>query len=155
MASTQRLVAAAAVAGAVETAAERDQVVAAPVEPRRQLALHQHGEAPGHPGRTAAAHRLGPRQRGAVRLGRIGGRQDQGLGLVVGLAGRPQAVDRAGQGELGGAETGHEVAAPDLAALLQHLEHAVDTGEAALDPFGQHRLSGSTPWRSRSCRTVA
>ena len=54
----------------------------------------------------------------------------------------PQPVDGAGHGELGGAEAGHEVAAPHLAPLLQRLEHRVDAGEAALGPLAQRRLAG-------------
>jgi hypothetical protein len=49
---------------------------------------------------------------------------------------RAQEVDGGGHGELRGAEVGGEVAAADLAALFQGLEHVVDGGEAAGKVFG-------------------
>ena len=47
-----------------------------------------------------------------------------------------------GSGELRRAEPGDEVAAPDLARLLQRLQHAGRRREAARHAFGEHRLAG-------------
>ena len=56
-----------------------------------------------------------------------------------------QAVDGAGQGELGRPQAGHEVAPPDLAPLLHLLQHRIHPGEAALGPLGQRHLPGEHP----------
>src|SRR6185503_21359914 len=47
------------------------------------------------------------------------------------VADGPEAIQRAGEGELRGTEAGHEVAAPDAPGLLEGTEHRVDGGEAA------------------------
>ena len=127
---------------------ERDEVVRPPVVPGDRHAVAQHDQRGGAAGRAAGG--LRPGQRGAVGLGRVGGRQhDRGGdravaadGVVGTLAGQPQAVDGTGQGELGGAEPADEVAAADLAALLEHLQHAVHRGVPADDALGQHGLAG-------------
>ena len=49
-------------------------------------------------------------------------------------------VDGARDGELGGAEAGHEVPTAHLAPLLEGLEHRVDAGEAALRAFPERGL---------------
>ena len=54
----------------------------------------------------------------------------------------PETVDRAGQGELGGAQAGDEVAPPDLTPLLELLEDRIDAGKATLDPLGEGHLPG-------------
>ena len=73
---------------------EREHVVAARVEERDGRAVVEHHEAAGTPGRSGQAHvvvaavdvgELGPGQRGAVRLGRIGGREHEELGVARGL----------------------------------------------------------------------
>ena len=70
------------------------------------------------------------------------GRGDDAGAGVGPLAHLAQAVDGAGQGELGGAEAADEVPPADLAALLEHLQHAVHGGVPADHAFGEHGLAG-------------
>ena len=84
---------------------------------------------------------LGPRQRRAVGLRRIGGGQHDRRRLLVGAL-RAQALDGAGQGELRAAEALDEVAAPAHAERLELAEGVVEDREAAGDPLGQHLLAG-------------
>ena len=93
-------------------------------------------------GRRPSA-RFGHAQRGAVGLRRIGGGEDQVLVLALGQA--AQALDRAGERELGPAEALDEVAAPRGAEHLQVRELAVEAREAAGDALGEHRLAGDDP----------
>ena len=82
----------------------------------------------------------GPRRtagRGRWRRARSGGRPS-----TSSPRSRREAVDRAGHGELGGAQAGDEVAAAHLAPLLQRLQHRVHAGEAALGALAQRRLAG-------------
>ena len=84
------------------------------------------------PGRCPVSP-VGPRQRGAERVGRVGGGEGHGHGLGVGglLGERAQPVDGTGGPELGGAEALDEVAAPAAAGVLEGGEHLVDRGETA------------------------
>ena len=66
-------------------------------------------------------------------------------GSARGLAERPQPLDRAGEGELGRAETVDEVAAPDPAGLLQGAEHGIDRREPAVDALAGHAVAGHDP----------
>jgi len=85
----------------------------------------------------------GPRERRAVRLGRVGGREQVHAGPSrFRLADGPQPVDRAGEGELGGPEPVDEVAAPDPTGLLERPQDRVDAGEAAVDALGDDGLAG-------------
>ena len=52
-----------------------------------------------------------------------------------------EEVDGGGEGELGGAEAGDEVAAADAAAFFEGFEDGVDGGEAAGDVFGGGALA--------------
>ena len=85
-----------------------------------------------------------PRERGAVRVGRIGGGEDvDRWGIAVGgdrPAQCPQSLDRAGERELGRAEAVDEVAAPDPARFLERPQDRVDAGKAAVVAFGHHGL---------------
>src|SRR5581483_3482239 len=58
------------------------------------------------------------------------------------VAEAPEAVDGAGQGELGRPETGHEPPPADPAGLLQRPQHAVQPGEAARDALAEDGLPG-------------
>ena len=93
-------------------------------------------------GRRPSA-RFGHAQRGAVRLGRVGGGEDQVL--VLALRQAAQALDRSGERELGAAEALDEVAAPRGAEHLQVRELAVEAREAAGHALGEHRLAGDDP----------
>src|SRR5690606_36459650 len=74
--------------------------------------------------------RLGPRQGGTVRVGRVGRGEQQRVrdGAPGGVT---EQVDALGQGELGRPEPLEEVAAAHLARVLQSGEHRVGGGEAA------------------------
>ena len=89
---------------------------------------------------AAASLQLRPGQRGAVGVGRIGGGEQQEG--AVGFGQRAQALDRAGEGELGAAEALDEVAAAGGAEQLEVAELRVEGGEAAGDALGQHGLAG-------------
>ena len=108
---------------------ERDQAPAALLHVGRGLAVDQDDERAGGPRRRTAVGG-GPGQGGAVGLRRVGGGQDDHIGRVGSAAsvlageriggprvpGRPQPVDGARDGELGGTQPGHEVAATDRTA---------------------------------------
>ena len=57
------------------------------------------------------------------------------------VAGGPQPIDGPRERELGRSEAVDEVAAPDLAALLEHLQHPVHAGESTGNAFGEHGLA--------------
>ena len=85
-----------------------------------------------------------PRQRGTIRVGRIGGGEHQGLGRASPagrLAGshRPQPVDCARGRELGRPQPLYEIAAPQPASILRCREHLVDACETTVDTLGLHR----------------
>ena len=132
----------------VERGRERDEVVRAAVVPHQRQPVAQHDDRGAGAGR--AAGRLRPGQRGAVGLGRIGGRQHdrrrrrrRAADRVVGALAHARSRSTApGRRELGRAEPADEVAAADLAALLEHLEHAVHRRESADDALGEHGLAG-------------
>ncbi|MBM3659146.1 MAG: hypothetical protein FJW95_06540, partial [Actinobacteria bacterium] len=121
--------------------------MAAGVEERDRSAAPQHDHRPGAACRSGdptsaldggvGRGGVGPGQRGAVGLGGVGGGQDHDRcgGVDVG-APRAQALGRTGQGELGGAETGDEVAAAGPAGLLQHPQRGVDRGVPAGHALG-------------------
>ena len=87
-----------------------------------------------------------PGERGAVRVGRIGGGQEvdrrrSRAGSAASRTARSRST-APGQRELGRAEPVDEVAAPDPAGLLQRPQDRVDGGEPAVDPLGRDRLAG-------------
>ena len=73
---------------------------------------------------------------------RVGGGEHDGRLVVVVIPLSAEPVDRAGDGELGGAEAGDEVAAAHLPPLLEGLEHGVHAGEPALGALPERRLAG-------------
>ena len=90
--------------------------------------------------RGAAAGALRPRQRGAVRLRRVGRGEHERLRLLP--VARPQLaqpLDRAAERELRAAEALDEVAAPAEAERLERAQLAVDGAVAAGDPLGRGR----------------
>ena len=87
---------------------------------------------------------LGPGQRRAVGLRRVGGGEDDRRGLLGDLL-RAQPLDRAGERELRAAEPLDEVAAAADAERLELLQRVVEDREAAGDPLGEHLLAGDDP----------
>src|SRR4051794_20907622 len=117
--------------------------LAATLDVEQRLSVAEHHVRTRGAGRTALPLELGPGERRAVGVRGVGGGQDLQLGL--GLRQAPQALDGAGQRELGPAEALHEVAAPSRAEQLQVLQLAVDRGEAAGDALGDGGLAGDDP----------
>ena len=125
--------------------AQRDERAAAALDEERRLAAEQDDVRPGHPGCSGSGP-LRPRQRGAVGLGRVGGREHERLRLLAVL--RPQlaqALDRAAERELRAAEAFDEVAAPAEAERLQRAQLAVDRAVAAGDPLGADAVACDDP----------
>jgi hypothetical protein len=54
------------------------------------------------------------------------------------------AASTTGEGELSGAEPGHEITAPDAPGFFQRLQHRVQLGEAA-ERVAQDRLARQDP----------
>ena len=69
-----------------------------------------------------------PGQQAAVRIRRIGSRQVQGFRALRFGAQTAQHIDRGGHGELRGAQSGDEHAAPDPAVLFHRLERGIEAG---------------------------
>ena len=129
-----------------------EQGAAAALDVQREAAVDQHHQRPrlASGAVPAALAALGvdpvrPGQRGAVRVGGVGGGQrDRGrLRVGVDLGEGAQPVDRPGGAELGGAEAGHEVAAAAAAGVLERGEHLVGGGEPAGQPLADHGARGS------------
>ena len=122
---------------------ERQQSAPASLDVRDALAVDEHDVRARGARRSAAAHRLGPAERGAVRLGRIGGGEHAdapgfvGGGILV----RPEPVDGSRQRELGGTEPGDEPAAARPAGLFERAQHGVHARESAGGAFGAHGLA--------------
>jgi hypothetical protein len=129
---------------------------------QRELTVDKYDERTGLASGPVRARVIRPRQRGAERVGRIGGGEHQ-CGVVVallafapatghgGLPGRGRAswlchrthpVDGAGHRELRPAEALDEVAAAAPPGLLVGLEHRVDRGEAARRVLGHDGAPG-------------
>ena len=87
---------------------------------------------------------LRPRQDAAVRLCRIGGRQDERL-VVVEVAQLPEALDGAGKRELGPAEPFDEVAAAAGADGLERLQLSVHGAVPAGDPLRPDTVARHDP----------
>ena len=135
-----------------------EQGAPAALDVQHQAAVDEHDQGAGLAaracGRRPRRRRGRPRQRGAERVGRVGGREHQGARrrrapLARGSSSArssaaphgAQPVDRAGQRELRGAEALDEVAAPAAPGLLERREHPVDRGEPAGRPLGHHRAA--------------
>ena len=78
---------------------------------------------------------------GSVAASTIGAATTTGAGVGP-LPHLAQTVDGSGQGELGRAEAADEVPAPDLAALLEHLQDPVHGRVPADHALGEHGLTG-------------
>ena len=86
-----------------------------------------------------------PAEGRAVGVGRIGGGQEVDPArrrTIAKLANRPQPVEGARQGELGGPQPVYEVAAPDPAGILECAQDRIDRREAASDALADDRLAG-------------
>src|SRR5439155_14848748 len=81
------------------------------------------------------------RQRGAVGLRRIGGREHERLGLLPALAQLADALDRAAERELRAAEPLDEVAAATEPEGLERPKLGVDGPVAAGDALGAHAVA--------------
>ena len=123
--------------------AQRDERSAAALDEERRLAAEEDDLGAGDAG-GAGARSLRPGQRRAVGLRRIGGREHERLGLVVGSQ-LSEPLDRAGERELGAAEPLDEVAATADADRLQILELAVDGAVAAGNPLAADAVTGDDP----------
>ena len=94
-----------------------------------------------------------PWERGAVRVGGVGGREDMDgrrLRPILSIADRPQPIEGARERELRSAQTVDEVPAPDPARLLERTQDRIDRGKAALEPFCGNRLAGPSSSSSMS-----
>src|ERR671935_88926 len=108
---------------------------------RGELAAGEDRVGPG--GARGATRAARPGQGRAVRLRRIARRDGDGFVRSLGrrLAELAEPVDRAGEGELRGAEPLDEVPAPSGAGLLHRAQHRVDARVPARDTLGEHRLA--------------
>ena len=105
--------------------AQRHERAAAPFDEQRRLAVEQHHVRTGNP-RGPRARTLRPRKNGAVRLGRVGGREHAGDGLLGTVAQLAQTLDRAAEGELRAAEAFDEVAPTAEPERLERTKLRVD-----------------------------
>ncbi len=129
------------VALAVRVREEGPQRAGVLADVRRQHPVDQHDAGVGR-AREASPGPLGPRERRAVRVGRVGAGEHADLGPLARLTQRTQALVGAGQGELGPAEPVDEVAAAQLARRLHRPEHRVHRREAPRHVLGLQRLTG-------------
>ena len=122
--------------------AERKQRAASALDEERRLTAEQDDVGAGD-ARRAAGRSLRPGKHTSVGLGRIGGGQYERVGSR-----RPartqlaQALDRAGERELGSAEPLDEVAAAAESQHLERLQLAVDGAVAARDSLGANAVAG-------------
>ena len=135
---------------------------------RRAAALERRAPRPRRPGRRRRPRRAGTagdrRRRGAATAAprRTGSRDRwrpagaRPAPAALGVAHGPQAVDRARQRELRGAQALHEVAAPDPARFLHGAQHRVDAPRSRpCTPSAATASRVSTPWRSSSASASA
>ncbi len=128
--------------------AEARQRAAAALEVEDRRAVDEH-DVRAVRARGAACARLGPGERGTVRLRRVGGREDERLRLVAGLAQVAQPLDGAGQGELRAAEPLDEVAAPRaLPTVSSAASSPYMRPNAPVPPSARSPGRVTTPWRS-------
>ena len=116
---------------------DRDEAAPALLDVERRPAAGQDDPGAGDAGQLAA--RLRPRERRAVRVGRVDGREHDGRRNRVGLAHVAQPLDRRRDRELRPAQPLHEVAALRQTGLLHHPQLAVDGREPARDALAEHR----------------
>ena len=125
--------------------AQRHERAAAALDEERRLAAEQDDVRTGD-ARRARARALRPRQRGPVRLRRVGGGEHERLRLVA--VPRPQLaqpLDRAAERELRAAEPLDEVAAPARAERLERAQLGVDGAVAAGDPLAADAVARDDP----------
>src|SRR6478672_8096084 len=100
--------------------AEAEEAATAALDEHDRLAVAQQQVGAGGATGATTALELRPGQRGAVGVGRVGGGEDEVRAVAFGQ--RAQALDRAGEGELGAAEALDEVAAAGGAEQLEVAE---------------------------------
>ena len=121
--------------------AQRHERAPAALDEQRCLSAEQ-DDVRARDARRARARALRPRNRGSVRLRRIGRGEHERLRLVaLARAQLAQALDRAGQRELRAAEPFDEVAAAADAERLEVAQLAVDGAVAAGDPLAAHAVA--------------
>src|SRR5919204_1764799 len=120
---------------------EGEELLLAAPEPTREPAVDEDRYGAGGPHGLAAFGPFGPRERGTVWIRRIGRGEDHRLRVSRAFAHRTEAVHRAGERELRGSATGHEVAAADPSRVLHRFQDPVRRREPAAEPFGTYRLA--------------
>ena len=117
-----------------------DEAASSALQIEHRVPIDEHDVGAGRALQRQPLVAVGPRpgERRAVRLGRIGGRQDTNRSFVV--ADGPEPVDGSGQCELRSPETGDEVAPPRSARLLHGAKDRVDRCVPADDPLGRRAL---------------
>ena len=121
--------------------AQRDERAAAALDEEHRFAAEQH-DLRARDARGAAVRALRPRDRGAVRLRGIGGREHERLRLVA--VARPQLaqpLDRAAERELRAAEPLDEVAAAAGPERLERAQLRVHGAVAAGDALAAHAVA--------------
>src|SRR5439155_7621261 len=101
---------------------ECEELLFAATEPSSDPAIDKDDERTRGAHGLAALGTLGPRKGRAVRIGRIGRRDDDGVRLFGPFARGAKPIDSTGQRELRGAEARDEVAAPNAARVLHGLQ---------------------------------
>src|SRR5215210_220663 len=125
---------------AVADLLQPQDALAAALDVEQRLTVPEHHVGPRGASRPSLALELRPGEGGAVGVGRVRGGED--LDRALGARERPEALDRAGQGELSPSEALDEVAAPCRAEQLEVLELSVDRGEPTRDALRDRGLSG-------------
>src|SRR6266542_1381574 len=125
--------------------AERDERAAAPLDEERRLTAEE-DHLGSRDARSPCAGALGPRQSCAVRLGRVGGGEDERFCLLpLSRPELPQPLHGAGQGELRTAEAFDEVAAPADAERLERAQLRVNGAVAARDSLAADAVARDDP----------
>ena len=138
---------------------ERDQPLTAALEEGRALAVERarRTRPPIATAAPTAVGTFGPRQRRAVRLGGIGGREHQHArpALVVDGALGAQPIDRARQRELRRAEPGDEPAPPGAPDSSSARSTGYTPAKPPAAPSARTASRVTTPCRSSSCSAAA
>jgi hypothetical protein len=140
----------------------REQGAAAAFDVEHELAVDEHDESACLTAGSMAAGLVSvwPRQRRAVRVRRIGRREDQGrhrLPPSGSVCERAEPVDGPDRCELSGTEAGHEISAPGPPTVLERRQHAVGGREATGQSLGDDGTPGDDsmpveqPLRGRMC----
>src|SRR2546427_910534 len=110
-------------------------------EPGGERTVDEHDERARRAHRSPSLRAFGPRQRRAVEVRWIRGRERHDRRLFARLAHDAQTIDRAGERELRRAASGNEVAATDATRVLHRFQDAVHRRESARKAFRLHRLA--------------